>query len=114
MEVAHIKPLSEGGPDDPENMVALCPNCHKKLDKGDEKARNEVIEALRKNDVGVQVEEKDKRRKENSLKASAANGGLNLKPNGFVINGNSESHFKYSILSSSLGSVLTFGACQYR
>ena len=53
VEVAHIKPLSEGGPDDPENMVALCPNCHKKLDKGDEKARNEVIEALRKNGVNV-------------------------------------------------------------
>jgi predicted restriction endonuclease len=53
VEVAHIKPLSEGGPDDPENMVALCANCHKKLDKGDEKARNEVIEALRKNGVNV-------------------------------------------------------------
>ena len=53
VEVAHIKPLSEGGPDDPENMVALCPNCHKKLDKGDERARNEVIEALRKNGVNV-------------------------------------------------------------
>ena len=31
VEVAHIKSLSEGGPDDPENMVALCANCHLKL-----------------------------------------------------------------------------------
>ncbi len=47
VEVAHINPLSEGGPDNPENMVALCPNCHKKLDKGDETARNEVLGALK-------------------------------------------------------------------
>lgn len=53
VEVAHIKPLSEGGPDDPENMVALCPNCHKKLDKGDKEARNEVIEALKRNGVNI-------------------------------------------------------------
>ena len=53
VEVAHIKPLSEGGPDDPENMVALCPNCHKKLDVGNEKARNEVLEALKKNGVNI-------------------------------------------------------------
>ena len=38
IEAAHIvarAPTSGGvaGPDTPENMVALCPNCHKKLDK---------------------------------------------------------------------------------
>ena len=33
--------------------IAVCPNCHKKLGKGDEKARSEVIEALRKNGVSV-------------------------------------------------------------
>jgi 5-methylcytosine-specific restriction protein A len=53
VEVAHTKPLSQGGPDDPENMVALCPNCHKKLDKGDKEARNEVIEALKRNGVNI-------------------------------------------------------------
>jgi 5-methylcytosine-specific restriction protein A len=28
LEVDHIKPLAEGGPDVPSNMIALCPNCH--------------------------------------------------------------------------------------
>ena len=28
LEVDHIKPLGEGGPDIPSNMIALCPNCH--------------------------------------------------------------------------------------
>jgi 5-methylcytosine-specific restriction protein A len=28
LEVDHIKPLAEGGPDIPSNMIALCPNCH--------------------------------------------------------------------------------------
>jgi 5-methylcytosine-specific restriction endonuclease McrA len=51
VEVAHIKPLSQGGLDNPTNMVALCPNCHKKLDIGDDNARNEVLEALGKNGV---------------------------------------------------------------
>ncbi|BCS91307.1 MAG: hypothetical protein ARM1_0764 [Candidatus Micrarchaeota archaeon] len=47
VEVAHIVPLYKGGLDHPSNMVALCPNCHKKLDKGDDKARQEVLEALK-------------------------------------------------------------------
>lgn len=29
LEVHHIKPLSEGGLDIPENTIALCPNCHR-------------------------------------------------------------------------------------
>lgn len=28
LEVDHIKPLSEGGSDNPSNMIAICPNCH--------------------------------------------------------------------------------------
>lgn len=47
VEVAHIKPLSQGGPDNPSNMVSLCPNCHKKLDLGDDKEREDVISALK-------------------------------------------------------------------
>ncbi|MEM4005883.1 MAG: HNH endonuclease [Desulfurococcaceae archaeon] len=47
VEVAHIVGLAKGGEDKPENMVALCANCHKKLDKGNEEARNEIIEALK-------------------------------------------------------------------
>lgn len=30
LEVHHIKPLCEGGPDSLENTIALCPNCHRK------------------------------------------------------------------------------------
>jgi ribosomal protein L37AE/L43A len=46
VEVAHIKGLAEGGPDDQSNMVALCANCHKKLDKGNEEAKNEILRGL--------------------------------------------------------------------
>lgn len=29
LEIHHIKPLGENGPDTVENTVALCPNCHR-------------------------------------------------------------------------------------
>ncbi len=29
LEVHHIRRLSDGGPDDPESTIALCPNCHR-------------------------------------------------------------------------------------
>lgn len=42
LEVHHIIPLAEGGPDTLENVAALCPNCHRKMhvlkDKDDIKA----------------------------------------------------------------------------
>jgi hypothetical protein len=28
-EVHHIKPRAEGGPNNPENLIVLCPNCHR-------------------------------------------------------------------------------------
>lgn len=31
LEVHHVKWLSRGGEDIAENVVALCPNCHKKM-----------------------------------------------------------------------------------
>ena len=31
LEIHHIVPLPEGGPDTIENVVALCPNCHRKV-----------------------------------------------------------------------------------
>jgi 5-methylcytosine-specific restriction protein A len=34
LEVHHIKPLSDGGPDTVENTTALCPNCHRKAHYG--------------------------------------------------------------------------------
>lgn len=33
-EVHHIEPRSEGGPNEYDNLVALCPKCHRKADKG--------------------------------------------------------------------------------
>lgn len=31
LEIHHIVPLRDGGSDSPENLIALCPNCHRKL-----------------------------------------------------------------------------------
>lgn len=31
LEVHHVRPLGEGGPDTTDNAVACCPNCHKRL-----------------------------------------------------------------------------------
>ena len=31
LEVHHVKTLAEGGPDTPNNTVAICPNCHSAL-----------------------------------------------------------------------------------
>lgn len=33
-EVHHIKPRSEGGPNEPNNLIVLCPTCHRKADRG--------------------------------------------------------------------------------
>lgn len=33
-EVHHIEPRSEGGPNEYDNLIALCPTCHSKADKG--------------------------------------------------------------------------------
>ena len=34
LEVHHIVRLSDGGPDTPDNTVALCPNCHRRIHFG--------------------------------------------------------------------------------
>ncbi len=34
LEVHHIKPLSAGGPDSMDNVIALCPNCHRQQHYG--------------------------------------------------------------------------------
>ncbi len=34
LEVHHLKPLAEGGPDTPDNAIAVCPNCHRELHYG--------------------------------------------------------------------------------
>lgn len=34
LEVHHIKPRADGGPNTRMNLIALCPTCHKKADRG--------------------------------------------------------------------------------
>lgn len=34
LHVHHIKPRSQGGPNTKRNLIALCPNCHDKADRG--------------------------------------------------------------------------------
>lgn len=42
-EVCHIDSLASSRIDSEENILILCPNCHKKLDLGNENTRNEVL-----------------------------------------------------------------------
>ena len=37
LEVHHVVPLSDGGPDTVDNAVAVCPNCHRALHLADDK-----------------------------------------------------------------------------
>ena len=37
LEVHHVRPLAEGGPDTVDNAVACCPNCHRHLHHGSER-----------------------------------------------------------------------------
>jgi 5-methylcytosine-specific restriction protein A len=34
LEVHHLTRISDGGPDDPENVIALCPNCQRRVHNG--------------------------------------------------------------------------------
>ena len=45
LEVHHVRPLADGGPDKVDNAVAACPNCHRELHHGvtREALRNKVI-----------------------------------------------------------------------
>lgn len=38
LEVHHIKELSSGGSDTPDNVIALCPNCHRRVTHGQDKS----------------------------------------------------------------------------
>ncbi|GAA0366048.1 hypothetical protein GCM10010151_64970 [Actinoallomurus spadix] len=44
LEVDHVVGLADGGRDDPEQMIALCPNCHRVKTHG--RTRHELIVAL--------------------------------------------------------------------
>lgn len=45
LEVHHITKVSDGGPDRPDNVIALCPNCHSEAHNG--KNKNQLNEKLR-------------------------------------------------------------------
>lgn len=38
LEPHHIERLSDGGPDDPKSIIALCPNCHRRAHSGANRA----------------------------------------------------------------------------
>ncbi|WP_156393057.1 HNH endonuclease signature motif containing protein [Rhizobium sp. Root1220] len=37
LEVHHVRPLAEGGPDSADNTIAVCPTCHRRLHYGSDK-----------------------------------------------------------------------------
>jgi 5-methylcytosine-specific restriction protein A len=49
LEVHHLLRLADHGPDDPENVVALCPNCHRRahLSKDRELFQRRLLETVR-------------------------------------------------------------------
>ena len=49
LEVDHIQDLARGGPDHPEQMIALCPNCHATKTRGRtrEQLRRELLAVAR-------------------------------------------------------------------
>jgi 5-methylcytosine-specific restriction enzyme A len=50
LEVDHVQDLALGGPDDPAQMIALCPNCHATKTRGRtrEELRPVLLEAAMK------------------------------------------------------------------
>jgi 5-methylcytosine-specific restriction protein A len=48
LEVHHVRPLNEGGPDTIENACACCPNCHRRLHYGGDSLnlRRQIISKL--------------------------------------------------------------------
>ena len=36
LEVHHLRRRSDGGPDHPDNVIALCPNCHRRVHYGED------------------------------------------------------------------------------
>lgn len=49
LEPHHIRRLSDGGPDEPRHVIALCPNCHRRVHCGEDgKSYNESLMARMK------------------------------------------------------------------
>ncbi len=49
LEVHHVVPLADGGPDTPSNTVALCPNCHRRAHYAKDRASvaNRLVKVVR-------------------------------------------------------------------
>jgi 5-methylcytosine-specific restriction endonuclease McrA len=50
LEVHHVRPLAEGGPDTVDNVAALCPNCHRRahFSKEINAIRDKLLDILRR------------------------------------------------------------------
>jgi 5-methylcytosine-specific restriction protein A len=57
LEVDHIRDLAKGGPDHPEQMIALCPNCHaiKTWGRTRERLRDELFTVARQRHEAILV-----------------------------------------------------------
>jgi hypothetical protein len=58
LEVHHVRPLAEGGPDTVDNAVAICPNCHRELHHGADREvlRKKVIAKIKRlSDYPIEV-----------------------------------------------------------
>lgn len=53
LEVHHIKPRSEGGPNEAANLIVLCPNCHRKADRGSITRTNLKAKVERQSDISL-------------------------------------------------------------
>lgn len=55
LEVHHITRQSDGGPDNPENVIALCPNCHRRVHEGidGDELNQELKQKARKRNIQV-------------------------------------------------------------
>jgi 5-methylcytosine-specific restriction protein A len=43
LEVHHMTRLTDGGPDAPQNVAAICPNCHKEIYHGEGRTKNDQL-----------------------------------------------------------------------
>ena len=55
LEPHHIKRLSDGGPDHPDWVAALCPNCHRRGHYSNEKIvfNNGLTQAIRDKEISI-------------------------------------------------------------
>ena len=56
LEVHHLIPISKGGPDHPENVAAICPNCHRRTEKSkdSEEFNDKIIKKVLKKERGLE------------------------------------------------------------